>query len=95
MTFKFQYQNGKKRKSGKIFSGLQNGVIMVLQIGAGFRDYKSEQVGSQIGATLGISSRCKEISNWGNYYKSGQEGFQIGIRITNQCRTTMGDGAIE
>ena len=68
---------------------------MVLQIGAGFRDYKSEQVGSQIGATLGISSRCKEISNWGNYYKSGQEGFQIGIWITNQCRTTMGDGAIE
>ena len=68
---------------------------MVLQIGAGFRDYKSEQVGPQMGATLGISSRCKEISNWGNYYKSGQEGFQIGIRITNQCRTTMGDGAIE
>ena len=48
--FKFHYQNGKKRKSGKIFSGLQNGTIRGLQIGAGFRDYKSGQEGLQIGA---------------------------------------------
>ena len=38
--FKFHYQNGKKRKSVKTFSGLQNGAIRELQIGAGFRDYK-------------------------------------------------------
>ena len=37
--FKFQYQGGKKRKSEKN-SGLQNGTIRGLQIGAGFRDYK-------------------------------------------------------
>ena len=30
----------KKRKSGKKFSGLQNGAIRGLQIGAGFRDCK-------------------------------------------------------
>ena len=33
--FKFQYQNGKKQKSGKNFSGLQNGTIRELQIQAG------------------------------------------------------------
>ena len=41
--FKFQYQNGKKRKSAKKFYGLQNEAIRGLQIGAGFRDYKSVQ----------------------------------------------------
>ena len=41
--FKFQYQNGKKRKSWKKFSGLQNGGIRGLQIGAGFKDYRSAQ----------------------------------------------------
>ena len=35
--FKFHYQNEKKRKSGKQISGLQNGAIRELQIGAGFR----------------------------------------------------------
>ena len=30
--FKFQYQNGKKRKSEKKISGLQNGAIKGLQI---------------------------------------------------------------
>ena len=48
--FKFQCQNGKKRKSGKTFSGFQNGAIRRLEIGAGFRDYKSGQEGLQIGA---------------------------------------------
>ena len=42
--FKFQYQNGKKRKSGKKFSLLQNGVMRGLQIGAGSRDYKQGQL---------------------------------------------------
>ena len=41
---------GKKRKSGKTFSVLQNGVIRGLQIGACFREYKSGQEGFQIGA---------------------------------------------
>ena len=39
--FKFQYQMGKTKKWEKI-SALQNGEIRGLQIGAGFRDYKSE-----------------------------------------------------
>ena len=42
--FKFLYQNGKKRKKvGKKFSGLQNGAIRGLQIGAGLRVYKYGQ----------------------------------------------------
>ena len=62
--FKFQYQNGKIRKKvGKKLSGLQNGAIRELQIGAGFRDCKSGQEGLQIGAALGISNRGKKISN--------------------------------
>ena len=51
---------------------------MVLQIGAGFTDYKSEQVGSQIGATLGISSRGKKIANRGRDFKSVQRDFKLG-----------------
>ena len=46
--FKFQYQNGKKWKSGKKFSGLQNGVR--------FRNYKLGKESLQMGATLGISN---------------------------------------
>ena len=42
--FKFQYQNGKKRKSGKKFSLLQNGVMGGLQNGAGSRDHKQGQL---------------------------------------------------
>ena len=48
-------------------------VIRGLQIGAGFRNYKSGQEELQIGAALGISNRGKDISNWGRDYKSGQE----------------------
>ena len=33
--------NGEKRKSEKKFSGLENGAIRGLQIGVGFKDYKS------------------------------------------------------
>ena len=43
--FKFQYQNGKKQKSGKKFSGLQNG------------DYKQGQEGLQIAAAGDISNQ--------------------------------------
>ena len=45
--FKFHYYNGEKRKSGKTFSGLQNGATRRLQTGPGLgitnrdkRDYK-------------------------------------------------------
>ena len=43
---------GKKRKSGKTFSGLQNGALRGLQIGAGFRDFRDFKSGQglQIGA---------------------------------------------
>ena len=76
--FKFQYQNGKKRKSGKKICGLQNGAIRRLQIGAGFRDYKSGQEGLQIGAALEISNRSKKITNWGRDFKLGQRDFKLG-----------------
>ena len=52
---------GKKRKSGKKFSGLQNGVIKRLQMEADFRVFKSGQKRLQIGSALGISNRGKEI----------------------------------
>ena len=39
----------KNKKLGKKFSELQNGVIMGLQNGAGFRDCKLGQEGLQIG----------------------------------------------
>ena len=50
-----------EKKSGKKLSGLQNGAIRGLKIGASFRDYKSGQRGLQIGASLGISDRGKKI----------------------------------
>ena len=50
-----------EKKSGKKLSGLQNGAIRRLKIGASFRDYKSGQRGLQIGASLGISDRGKKI----------------------------------
>ena len=78
----------------KKFSGLQSGAIRGLQIGAGFRDYKSKEKGLQIKAALGISNRSKKITNRGRYFKlgqrdfkSGQEVFQTGAGITNRCRT--------
>ena len=71
--FKSSYQNGKKQKSRKRFSGLQNVAVRGIQIGAGFRDYKSGQEGLQIGAALGISNRDKKITNWAR-------------RISNRCR---------
>ena len=50
----FSTKMGKKDKREKTFSGLQNGTIRRLQIGVGFRDYKSGQDGLQIGAALEI-----------------------------------------
>ena len=52
--FKFQYQNGKKPKRGKKFSGLQNGPIRRLKTEAGFRDYKLGREGLQKEAALGV-----------------------------------------
>ena len=68
----------KKWKSGKKFSGLQNGAIRGLQIGAGFRDYKSEQKGLQTGVALGISNWDKKITNRGRDFKSGEIDFKSG-----------------
>ena len=88
--FKFQHQNGKKRKSGKQFSGLQNGAKRGLKVGAGGI--------LQMEATLGISNWRKKIKNRGSDsksgqtdFKSGQEGFEIGAGITNWCRTPPGN----
>ena len=68
----------EKTKKWEKFSGLQNGAMRGLQIGAGFRDYKSGQEGLQIGTALGISNRGKEITKRGKRdFKSGQ-GLQIG-----------------
>ena len=54
-------------ESGKNFSASQNRAIRGLNIGAGFRDYKSRQERLQIMEILGISNRDKigaVITNW-------------------------------
>ena len=67
----------KWEKSGKrkTFSGLQNGTIRGLQIGAGF-------LGLQVGA--------RRITNRGTfkYFKSGQRLQIEGRGISNRCRAT-------
>ena len=73
----FSTKMGKTKKSQK-FSGLDSGAIKRLQIGAGFRDYKSRQEGLQIWAALGISNRGKKVTYQSRNFKLGQEGFQIG-----------------
>ena len=55
-------------------SGLQNGALRELQIGAGFRGYKSGKEGLQIGAALGIANRGRD-------FKSGQRDFKSGQRL--------------
>ena len=67
-----------KNEKVKNISGLQNGAIRRLQIGAGFKDYRSGQEGLQIGPALGISNRGTKITNWSMDFKSGQEGFNLG-----------------
>ena len=61
----------KNEKVGKK-SGLHNGAIKKLHIGAGFSFYKSEQERVQIGAALEISNRDEKITNRGWDFKSLQ-----------------------
>ena len=56
-------------ESGKNFSASQNRAIRGLNIGAGFRDYKSRQERLQIMEILGISNRDKKITNRRSDYK--------------------------
>ena len=88
--FKFHYHNRKKSITGNNCSGLQNGVIRGLQIGAGLREYKSGQEGLQIGAILVISNEGKKNYKSGRiYFKSGKRlqmgprGVSIGAGIAN------------
>ena len=74
-----------KNEEVKNISGLQNGAIRRLQIGAGFKDCRSGQEGLQIGPALAISNRGTKITNWSmdfksgkRDFKSGQEGFNLG-----------------
>ena len=72
-----------EKKSGKKLSGLQNGAIRGLKIGASFRHYKSGQRGLQIGASLGISDRGKKIIK---DFKSGQRDFRSGQRLQIEAK---------
>ena len=78
---------GKKRKSGKKFSGFQNRAIRGLQIGAGFRDYKLGQERLQIGAALGLSNRGKKIIN-----RSKEISVQAVIRNRGKRDFKLGQG---
>ena len=69
-------------KKWEKFSGLQNRAIRGLQIGKGFRDYKSGQKKHKLGQGFQIEAKRfeigAEITNRGNKdFKSGQ-GLQIG-----------------
>ena len=70
--------NWEKTKKWETSSGLQNGAMRGVQIGAGFRGYKSGHKGLQIGAALGISNRGREITNWVRDFKLGQRDFKSG-----------------
>ena len=64
------------KKWEKIFwvtNGLQNGAIRALQIGAGFRDYKSGQQELEMGIALGISNRGRDFQLGQRDFKSGQK----------------------
>ena len=76
--FKFQYLNGNKRESGKIFSELQNWTTRGSKIGESYRDYKSWQEWLKMEAALEISNRAKHITNRGRDFKSGQRDFKSG-----------------
>ena len=84
--FKFQYQYGKKQKSGKNFSSVQNRAIRGLQIGASFRDYKLGQERLHIGAAWGISNWGKKIANRGRDFKLQQRDFKLGQRLQIEVR---------
>ena len=61
--------SSKMGESGKNFSASQNRAIRGLNMGAGFRDYKSRQERLQIMEILGISNRDKKITNRRSDYK--------------------------
>ena len=81
-----------EKKSGKKLSGLQNGAIRGLKIGASFRDYKLGQRGLQIGASLGISNRGKKTINRGRDFKSGQRDFRSGQRLQIEAKKILNRG---
>ena len=58
---------------------LQNGAIRGLQIGPGFRDYKSGQGGLQMGAAEAFQIGARGITNRGRDFKSRQR--DLGQRI--------------
>ena len=83
LYFLEMFQNHPKMH---IYQGLQNGTIRGLQIGAGFRDYKSGKEGLQIGVVQGISNRAGDFISGQRDFKSGQR-LPIGARkITNRGR---------
>ena len=61
--------SSKMGESGKNFSPSQNWAIRGLNMGGGFRDYKSRQERLQIMEILGISNRDKKITNRRSDYK--------------------------
>ena len=76
----------KELNASLYFRDYQNGVVRGLQIGAGFRDYKSGQKGLQIDGVEGISNRGRDFKSGQRDFKSGQI-LQIGAReITNWGR---------
>ena len=76
---------GKSEKVKKN-SGLQNGTIRGVQIGASFRDCKSGEEGFQTEAALGISNRGKKITNWDRDFKSEQRDLKSGQRSQIRAR---------
>ena len=51
----------------------KRGNIRALQIGAGFRDYKSGQQELEMGIALGISNRGRDFQLGQRDFKSGQK----------------------
>ena len=84
-----KWENTKKWKKSY---GLQNGAIRGLQIGAGFRDYKSGQEGLQIGVVLGILNWGKKITNRDRDFKLEQRDFKLGQRLQIGARRISNRG---
>ena len=66
---------------GKKLSGLQNGSIKVLQIGA--REITNR------GSFRNFKAGKKDYKSGQRDFELGQEEFQIGTEITNWCRTEL------
>ena len=58
---------------GKNFLSYKWVTIRALQIGAGFRDYKSGQQELEMGIALGISNRGRDFQLGQRDFKSGQK----------------------